>query len=233
MNPRAAAATQEDLWTIRRSTLFGRLPAETFQAQFAHRPVQAMEKDTTLFEWGEPAHRCFIVLKGMVKLFRKRETGESAVLSIRGPGSALMLAEGLTGQACSASAVAVSPGRIMALDVDDLRRRMGGDHRLSMALLAAAASDLRSLVAHVEELKAMTGPARVASMILNLSEARAGAQQVTLPYEKRLIAGRLGMTPESFSRAMKHLKPLGVSVSREKLVIEDLGRLRGFLAEGG
>lgn len=233
MSLRASAATQEDFWTIRRSTLFGRLPAETFQALFANRPVQAMERDAALFNWGEPAHRCFIVLKGMVKLFRTLETGESAVLSIRGPGSALMLAEGLTGRACSASAVAVSPGRIMALDVDDLRRRMGEDHRLSMALLAFAASDLRSLVAHVEELKAMTGPARVASMILNLSEARAGAQQITLPYEKRLIAGRLGMTPESFSRAMKHLKSLGVSVSRDRLVIEDLGRLRAFLAGGG
>lgn len=230
---KATPATQEDLWTLRRSTLFGRLPAETFQSLFRERPIQVAAKETPLFGWGDEAKDCFILLKGMVKLFRKLETGETAVLSIQGPGRALMLAEGLTGKPCSASAETVTPVRMMVLDVADLRRRMGANASLSMALLAAAASDLRTLVAHVEELKAMTGPARLAAMILDLAEARSGAHQVTLPYEKRLIAGRLGMTPESFSRAIRALKQHGVSTSRDQLAIEDLGRLRGFLQAGG
>jgi CRP-like cAMP-binding protein len=105
---------------------------------------------------------------------------------------------------------------------------MQDDADLSRALLMAASADLRQLVAHVEELKAMTGPARLAAMILKLSEAQGGARQVTLPYEKQLIAGRLGMTPESFSRAIGQLKAHGVRVSRDRLDIADVGRLREF-----
>ncbi|HRK25378.1 MAG TPA: helix-turn-helix domain-containing protein [Beijerinckiaceae bacterium] len=222
-------ATQEDHWTIRHSSLFGRLPDTTFRTLFEGKPVHVAGKAMPLFAWGTPARTCFIVLKGLVKLFRTSETGEAAVLSICGPCRPLMLAEGLTAKPYSASAETVSPVRIMCLDVAGLRQSMAENSKLSMALLAAAASDLRSLVAHVEELKAMTGPARLAAMILNLSEARAGAMQITLPYEKQLIAGRLGMTPESFSRAMRQLKDQGVKVSRDRLVITDIERLRGFL----
>ncbi|MBL8588523.1 MAG: helix-turn-helix domain-containing protein [Methylobacteriaceae bacterium] len=230
---RAVPATQEDVWTIRHSPLFGRLPEATFQRLFEGQPVHLLGKDARLFEWGRPASTCFVLLQGLVKLYRASESGERAVLSICGPGRALMLAEGLTGKPYSASAETVSPTRLLMLDVTELRDRMQADVRLSMALLAAAAADLRQLVAHVEELKAMTGPARLAAMILNLSEARAGAMQVTLPYEKQLIAGRLGMTPESFSRAMRQLKEHGVRVSRDRLVITDIGRLRGLLESSG
>jgi CRP-like cAMP-binding protein len=225
----AVATTAEDIWTIRHSTLFGRLPEESFEHLFEGQRVHAAGKDVPLFAWGESARTCFILLKGLVKLFRTADTGEAAVLSIHGPGRPLMLAEGLTGKPYSASAETVSPVRLMCLDVATLRRRMEADSRMSMILLAAAAADLRQLVAHVEELKGMTGPARLAAMILNLSEARAGATSVSLPYEKQLIAGRLGMTPESFSRAMRQLRMHGVKVSRDKLDITDLGRLRAFV----
>lgn len=220
--------TPEDVWTIRHSTLFGRLPTETFQRVFDDQPVRIAGKEAMLCQWGDPADTCFILLKGLVKVFRSSDSGDNVVLAIHGPGRALMLAEGLTGKPCSASAEAISPLRLMCLDVRRLRNSMAADAKLSMALLAAAASDLKQLVAHVEELKAMTGPARLATMILNLSEARSGATEVTLPYEKQLIAGRLGMTPESFSRAMGQLKAHGVSVSRERLVIRDIARLRSF-----
>lgn len=222
--------TQEDLWTIRHSTLFGRLPEKTFQQMFEERSVHTAGKGTPLYTWGARVDVCVILLKGLVKLFRTSETGEAAVLAIHGPGRTLMLAEGLADQSCSASAETISPVRLICLDIGELRSRMQQDNLLSMALLAAAAADLRQLVAHVEELKGMTGPTRLAAMILNLSETRSGARRLTLPYEKQLIAGRLGMTPESFSRAMRQLKAHGISISRERIEITDVGQLRAFVS---
>lgn len=222
------APTEEDIHTVRRATLFGHLPETTFRGLFEGQSVIVSGKDTTLMAWGARVDTCFIVLCGMVKLTRTAESGETAVLAIHGPGRALMLAEGLTGQPSSANVETVTPARLIAFDVATLRQRMQADSQLSRALLVAASADLRQLVAHVEELKAMTGPARLAAMILRLSEAQGGARKVALPYEKQLIAGRLGMTPESFSRAIGQLKAHGVSVSRDKLVIADVGRLRDF-----
>ena len=63
-----------------------------------------------------------------------------------------------------------------------------------------------------------------------LFRSPAGQQQVelTLPYEKSLIAARLGMTPESFSRALAALGKEGVVVHREIVTIESTDRLRVF-----
>ena len=55
---------------------------------------------------------------------------------------------------------------------------------------------------------------------------------VNLPYEKALIAKRLGMTPESLSRALFKLRPLGVSVNQENVSIADVAALRRYVTMG-
>jgi hypothetical protein len=51
---------------------------------------------------------------------------------------------------------------------------------------------------------------------------------VTLPYDKVLIAGRLGMKPESLSRAFARLKTVGVKVKKNHAEIEDIEVLRHY-----
>jgi hypothetical protein len=46
-----------------------------------------------------------------------------------------------------------------------------------------------------------------------------------------LLANRLGMKPESLSRALAKLRPLGVSVDRETVAVENVQSLRDFVAE--
>ncbi|WP_072392806.1 hypothetical protein [Hyphomicrobium sp. CS1BSMeth3] len=52
---------------------------------------------------------------------------------------------------------------------------------------------------------------------------------VVLPYEKALIANRLGMKPESFLRAIGRLRNLGVSVDHEYVSIAEVGTLVAFV----
>lgn len=218
----------EDWATIRNSSLFSHLPEETVRRLVAGQSVRTYPKSSMLCEWSKPAETIFIILDGLVKVYRIGEDGSIAILAIHGVGRVLMLAEGLIGQPYSASAETVGPSRVLRLDAAALRSHIAADGKLAMRLLASAASQLRMLVAHIEELKTMTGSERLANMILNLVGTRSGSVQVTLPYEKQLIANRLGMTRESFSRAMSQLKAHGVSVTRDRLTIRDVARLRAF-----
>jgi hypothetical protein len=54
---------------------------------------------------------------------------------------------------------------------------------------------------------------------------------VDLPYEKNLIAGRLGMKPESLSRAFRRLGDKGVAIDRNHITIGDVAALRAYSAE--
>lgn len=49
-----------------------------------------------------------------------------------------------------------------------------------------------------------------------------------LPYEKSLLAGRLGMTPETLSRSLATLRKLGVTAARDQVEIADLPGLEAF-----
>jgi len=55
---------------------------------------------------------------------------------------------------------------------------------------------------------------------------------LNLPYEKALIASRLGMQPESFSRALKRLKPIGVEVRGDDVTITDIRSLCAYVETG-
>lgn len=97
-----------------------------------------------------------------------------------------------------------------------------------MAIVSSTFRHLHSLVGQVEQLKAHTGAQRVAEFLLELTDCQSGSCTITLPYDKTLIAGRLGMQPPSLSRAFNRLEPQGVKISQNLATIADVGKLREY-----
>ena len=71
---------------------------------------------------------------------------------------------------------------------------------------------------------------RVAEFLASLCEVDNGSCEIALPYDKVLIAGRLGITPESLSRAFAKLKSFGVAVHYSHVAVADITRLRQLAA---
>jgi hypothetical protein len=65
---------------------------------------------------------------------------------------------------------------------------------------------------------------------LSLAEGQAHCA-FALPYDKNLIAGQLGLKPESLSRAFAKLRSVGVVVDASRVVVEDLAKLRQIAAD--
>ena len=80
--------------------------------------------------------------------------------------------------------------------------------------------------AEIERLKAHTGLQRVAQFLADLTDLEQGSCEVNLPYNKRLIAGNLGMQPESLSRAFARLREHGGNITR---LAEAIGLERSYL----
>lgn len=132
-----------------------------------------------------------------------------------------------------ASAQVVTPARLMRIEGAALRQRIHEDPGLALSMLASASKHLKALVEDIEIIKVLPGPRRVAEFLVNLCPQREGRCIVGLPYEKSLIAKRLGMKPESFSRAFVKLKQLGIVVRRELIEIHDIGVLAEYARSGG
>ena len=53
---------------------------------------------------------------------------------------------------------------------------------------------------------------------------------IELPYDKSLIAGRLGLKPESLSRIFARLRTVGVDVRASDVVVDDAAKLLDLVA---
>jgi CRP-like cAMP-binding protein len=99
-------------------------------------------------------------------------------------------------------------------------------------MIASICQHMHHLVQRVEQLKAQSGVQRLAEFLASLAIAEQGSCALVLPYDKALIAGELGLTPESLSRAFAKLRSIGVTVEASQVAVRDVARLRKLATDG-
>lgn len=221
-----------DDWRIAKdSVLLASVPEDLVGTILSHTETRSFERGATIFLQGEPAENVYIVLEGWVKLFRISQNGAEAVVGVFTKGRSFGEAAAFQNDVYPVAAEAVTDCRLMPVRAGLILGMMKSRPELCTAMLASTFKHLHSLVSQVEQLKAHTGAQRVAEFLLELCTVAEGACAVTLPYDKVLIAGRLGMKPESLSRSFARLKEMGVQVSQNHAAISDVARLRAYVEE--
>jgi CRP-like cAMP-binding protein len=224
--------TPADWFIVNRSPFFRALGETLTRSLLGQRIVHSYDRGELVFQQGDPASCFFLVLEGWVKLYRETPDGHEVVVSLFTTGESFAEAVMFRGGRYPATAEAVSPARLLRIDGQALRDVIMHNPQIAFEMLAATALHLRRLVEQVEQLKAQSAPKRIASFLLSLTTERSGSVRLTLPYQKLLIANRLGMKPESFSRALVRLRSVGITVEREFVRIADVARLAAYVRGG-
>ena len=179
-----------------------------------------------LFVQGSPATSLFMVLDGLVKLSRLSATGEEVVVAVYGRGESFGEAVAMRGGKYPVTVDAVEESCLFQITAQTIAARIRDRPELAMAMLASTYRHLHELVHDIEDMKGHTGAQRLAAFLIALSPRLDGPSRFVLPYDKSLIAARLGMKPESLSRSIASLRGQGVSVQGGKVEVEDMARLR-------
>lgn len=220
-------------WQILRQTAIFAGLGEADIAAIMERPrVVTRVKGRNLFRWGDPAKAFFIVLSGWVQLYREDTRGERTVIHVFGPGESF--AEVLIGAGSTypANADTVTDARLVCIDTEEFRTRLALNPRLGLALISANFRLLKSFVDQIESGRSWTPARRLAQFLLRFAETGENGTLVSLPYERGLVAARLGMSAPTFSRVLASLADLGVGADRTVIRIDDLARLMAFVANG-
>lgn len=220
-----------DMQTIRIAPLFSGMPAPALSAMLQGASVKQVARGETLFMQGDPVDFIYIVLQGWMKVFRLTPAGAEAVVAVFTKGQSFAEAAAFAGGRFPASGQAVTDGRLLRVPSNRLIRLIRETPDVGLAMLASTSMHLHALVQQIEQLKAHTGAQRVAEFLWSLCDVPSGPCRISLPYDKALIAGRLGMQPESLSRAFAKLKALGVLIEHNTAVIDDVTTLRQYGAE--
>ncbi len=164
-----------------------------------------------------------------MKLFRMTASGAEAVVGVFTREQSIGDAAALRADVYPVSAEAVTSCHLMQISASHIIDIMLRRPEACLAILSSTLVHLRSLVNQVESLKTRNAPQRVAQFLITLTAGEtSGPCEVELPHDKVLIAGRLGMNPESLSRAFGRLKSHGVTVTGNAVRIADLSELIAF-----
>ena len=214
------------------SLLLKTIPESLQNKLLTHATPIDFRRGATIFLQGELSKSIYIVLEGWVKLYRITPNGAEAVVGTFTKGNSFGEAVAFRKDTYPVSAEAATDCTVLRVDAASVLGLIESDPTVAIAVLSATFAHLHSLVAQIEALQARTGAQRVAEFLLELCDDEAtGTQNVTLPYDKVLIAGRLGMKPESLSRAFAKLKKYGVRIKQNLAQIEDIETLHDFAEE--
>lgn len=221
-----AKLTAGDLQIISRVAVFRGLKAATVEHIVAPATAVTLRPRESIMRQDDPATAFFIVIDGWVKLYRTTPSGDDTVIEMITRGHSFAEAVAFTGNRYLATAEAVSGTRVARIPADHIVRCIRQSPDIALGMIASITQRMHLLVQQVEQLKALSGVQRVAEFLASLSLAEQGQCALALPYDKLLIAGQLGLTPESLSRAFARLRRIGVIVDASNVAVKDVARLR-------
>ncbi len=191
--------------------------------------IQHFPKGQSLFTHGHPAQNFQVVLKGRIKIFKDNADGDNTIIDFAGPGQALTICAIFSDSILPFNAEAIEDAEIVSIPARLLRSLAQSDHALSKNLLSAMAEQAQIYLRQLDQLNLKSVPQRVGNFVLRQFLGNAERNKIiTLPYDKSLIAAYLGMQPESFSRALNHLRKEGIDIDKDSIALPHLFALCGY-----
>lgn len=153
------------------------------------------------------AHTVWLVLSGWVKLTRETLDGAEAVWDVLGQGHVVGLETLASPYVHTTRAVAVGEVSVLAIPHSVLRVLLESSPDFARKVLGFVLRQQQDEHLDMEHRAHQTAPQRIGCFLLRLAGTpESGKVVMNLPFDKGLLAARLGMQPETFSRALAKLK---------------------------
>ncbi|HEX6102925.1 MAG TPA: cyclic nucleotide-binding domain-containing protein [Alphaproteobacteria bacterium] len=217
----------EDRLFATSTSLFNRLNGRSSDQLLRHAHVRGYSKGEFIFRTGEDPQFAYVVLSGCVALTGHSDEGRNTVVEFLEPGECFALAPVALDKPYLLSARAATEIRLLHIEAERVRALIQSNHEFSISMVEILSHHWRQLVEQITDLKLKSSAQRLGGYLLTLAKGPSSSD-VRLPSERQLVAARLGMTPESLSRAFARLRQLGVIGHGQTVVVKDAKRLRAF-----
>ncbi|MCL1124857.1 Crp/Fnr family transcriptional regulator [Shewanella surugensis] len=230
--------------------LFSSLAAEEFSEVLKQSARLSFASQAHIFYQGEPAQRFYLVVVGHLQLYRTNLQGQEKVIEVVRQGQtfaeALMFAEQ---SRYPVSAQAISPCELISVDSHVYARVLKQNPDAGFAIMANMSRRLRKHLNEVEILSLQnaqnrfllflqTNVSHVKKNTSNMKKSPPWRQDehkdkadvdegiIVLDIPKQMLASRLSIQPETFSRLMKRMTQEGfIWVKGDKIHIPSLTKL--------
>ena len=207
------------------------LDAVEMAAMTAIAVFRKVKKNEVIFFEGDPAGGFYVLLEGLVRIYKSSPEGREYTLHRIGPGQMFAEAAICRGKTFPANAVAVEPSIVAFFPKDRFIELITVSPQISMKMLSALSGFIRDFNRQVEDLSLREVSARLASFLLQKITVSPD-KTVRLEISKSELARSLGTISATLSRNLKKMRELGViKVDGQVIVVLDSDRLKN-IAEG-
>jgi CRP-like cAMP-binding protein len=232
----ASPLSPADLTLFAKAPLYNALPAAARHDLLQRCRVQELKRGEALFHQGDLAETLFMVLEGWIKVYRLSAEGGEVVLHMFHSGETFAEPAAFGLGRYPATAEAATHARVLTIPAAALMAEIDRSPGLAMKVIATLSQRLHSLIADTERRHFLSTAHRVGAFLLDCAPPAINSENTVafdLPYDKALVAARLGMTPESFSRALAKLKPYAVKSTGGRILLGDIRQLKAFCSPDG
>lgn len=212
------------------------LDPELFDRLVTCARVQRVERGQRLFEQGEVCCGVHVVVSGQLKLAFSSPQGVEKVIGVATPGEGVGETCMSLAQKYPMNAEALSDTTLIFLPRHVLFDCLEMHRGFSYCLMTRIAEKLHGLLLDIEAISLLSGTERILSfLMLHIPDDadRSGGAVIDLDLPKGVIASRLSLTQEHFSRLLRQLSEHGmIIVDGRQIHIPDIARLRSYLDAG-
>ena len=198
---------------LRGHYLFASLDDSQFARVLAAIQTLDLAEDTHLFHFGDQARHFYLLKAGQIQLYRLSPGGEEKVIEIIQPGQSFAEAVMfLQMPIYPVSAKAVFASELWRIDMAVFLGLLQESNQLCLHLLGGMSRRLHGAIQDIDQLTLQNASMRVIHLLLQSAPDNTASPYV-LEWEtpKQILASRLSVRPETFSRILQQL-------SRKKLI---------------
>lgn len=211
--------------------LFSELDVEELRKITALSRLQNYKKDEYVFHEGEEFKGIFIVLKGLVKIFKISPQGKEYILHLLTKPHIFGDVPLFTGGDCPASVLVMEDSTLLFIPKNEFLQLLEDNPKLSFKIMSGFAKRLKSITVKAEDLSLKEVINRLADYIAkgidNSGSSDLPEPFFKIPLSNPTLAAYLGTIPETISRAIKKLKDSQViRVHGRTVFVKDIKQLK-------
>lgn len=193
--------------------------------------VRTLAKDEVLFREGEKADGFYVAQSGRISIFRLTPDGREQIICVFEAPESFAEVAMATVETYPANAMALEPSQVILIHKTHFRELVCKKPELALHMLASMSLHLKYLVQTIHDIKGRQIEGRLADWLLRHCDANGiDAAPFDLPVSKKVLAGQLGVTSETFSRTLARFRREGlIAVTGPRMQVLNTAGLRAYV----
>lgn len=220
-----ATATEESkkLWYLKKIKLFAGLSFQEMRHMRRITRMETFEKGELVYLPGDPSDAVYLLKKGRVKIFKVNDDGREVLLTILEPGEIFGEVEALSGDRRETLVQVLEKAMVCEIQRADFDQYLQRYPHVGGRIIKLMGVRLRAIETRVGELVFKSAPARLATVLLNLSETMGELNEQGVRLQARLthqnLANLIGTSRETVSIMLNQFSKRGLVIQDHRHII--------------